>query len=78
VAGALHMTPRTLQRRLRDEGTTFRALVDASRKSILLDCVERNAPAHEIMRSAGYTNPKAFRRALKRWNVPDPDDSALA
>jgi AraC-like DNA-binding protein len=78
VAAALHMTSRTLQRRLQDDGTTFRALVDACRKSILLDGVERNATPDEIMRHAGYTNPRAFRRALKRWNLPDPDDEAVS
>jgi AraC-like DNA-binding protein len=78
VATALHMTSRTLQRRLQDDGTTFRALVDASRKSILLDGVERNATPDEIMRHAGYTNPRAFRRALKRWSPPDPGDDTFS
>jgi AraC-like DNA-binding protein len=68
------MTPRTLQRRLQDDGTTFRALIDATRKSILLACVERNQTPDEIMRHAGYTNPRSFRRALKRWNVSDSDE----
>jgi AraC-like DNA-binding protein len=77
VAAALHMTPRTLQRRLQDDGTTFRALVEAARKSILLGCVERNEAPDQIMRHAGYTNHRAFRRAMKRWNLPDPDDGSL-
>lgn len=71
VATALHMTPRTLQRRLREDGTTFRELMDATRKSILVDCVERNQATQEIMRHAGYTNVRSFRRAMKRWNLPD-------
>jgi AraC-like DNA-binding protein len=78
VATALHMTPRTLQRRLQADGTNFRALVDASRRSILLGCFERNETADESMRRAGYTNPRAFRRALKRWNLPDPDEGGLS
>ncbi|MGB5703008.1 MAG: AraC family transcriptional regulator ligand-binding domain-containing protein [Polyangiales bacterium] len=78
VASALHMTPRTLQRRLQDDDTNFRALVDASRKSILLGCFERNETPDEIMRHAGYTNQKSFRRALKRWNLPGPNDDTLA
>jgi AraC-like DNA-binding protein len=65
------MTPRTLQRRLQDDGTTYRALIDATRKSILLACVERKQTSDEIMRHAGYTNPRSFRRALKRWNLSD-------
>lgn len=74
VASSLHMTPRTLQRRLQDDGTNFRALVDATRKSILVRCFERNETPDETMRHAGYTNPRSFRRALKRWNLPDPGD----
>lgn len=69
VAAALHMAPRTLQRRLQEEGTTFRTLVDATRKSIVLDCVERQQAPDEIVRHAGYTNPRSFRRAMKRWNI---------
>ena len=72
VAAGLHMTPRTLQRRLAEDGTTFRALVDACRKSILLAGFERNDTPDEIMRHAGYTNQRSFRRALRRWNLPDP------
>ena len=71
VAAALHMTPRTLQRRLQDDDTSFRALMDATRRSILVGCVERNQTADEIMRHAGYTNVRSFRRAMKRWNLPD-------
>ena len=74
VASALHMTPRTLQRRLQEDETTFRVLVDSVRKSILLDCFERNQTPDEIMRHAGYTNPRSFRRALKRWNLSDSDE----
>ncbi len=70
VASALHTTPRTLQRRLQDENTSFRALMDATRKSILVGCVERNQTPDEIMRHAGYTNVRSFRRAMKRWNLP--------
>jgi len=69
VATALHMTPRTLQRRLQEDGTTFRALVDATRKSIVLDGVERHQAPEEIVRHAGFTNPRSFRRAMKRWNL---------
>ncbi len=71
VAKALHMTPRTLQRRLQQEGTTFRALMDSTRRAILVDCVERRQPPGEVMRHAGYTNPRSFRRAMKRWNLLD-------
>jgi AraC-like DNA-binding protein len=76
VASALHMTPRTLQRRLQDDGTTFRALMDATRKSILVASIEHNETPDEIMRHAGYTNARSFRRAMKRWDLASPDDDA--
>ena len=78
VASALHVTPRTLQRRLQEEGTTFRALMDAVRKSILLDCSERKQTPDETMRHAGYTNPRSFRRALKRWNIAASNDEPMS
>lgn len=78
VASALHMTPRTLQRRLHEDGTTFRVLVDAVRKSILLECFERNQTTDEVMRHAGYTNARSFRRALKRWNLADQADEQVS
>jgi AraC-like DNA-binding protein len=78
VASALHMTPRTLQRRLQEEDTTFRVLLDAVRKSILVECFERNQAPGEIMRHAGYTNAKSFRRALKRWNFSNAEDGLLS
>ncbi|MFA9472334.1 MAG: AraC family transcriptional regulator ligand-binding domain-containing protein [Deltaproteobacteria bacterium] len=74
VASSLHMTPRTLQRRLQEDGTSFRVLMDAVRKSILLEGFERNQTPDEVMRYAGYTNPRSFRRALKRWDLADVDD----
>ena len=76
VAASLHMTPRTLQRRLQEDGTSFRALMDATRRSMLLAAVERRQTPGEIMRHAGYTNVRSFRRALKRWNLPRIDDDA--
>lgn len=69
VAASLHTTPRTLQRRLREEGTTFRDVMDAARRAIVLDCVARRQPPDEIVRHAGYTNHRSFRRAMKRWNL---------
>ncbi|MBW1905754.1 MAG: hypothetical protein JRJ24_10690, partial [Deltaproteobacteria bacterium] len=44
------------------------------RKSILLEGFERNQTPDEVMRHAGYTNPRSFRRALKRWNLADSAD----
>ncbi len=78
VASALHMTSRTLQRRLQDDDTTFRVLLDSVRKAILVQCFERNQSPDESMRHAGYTNVRSFRRALKRWNLSVSGDELLA
>ncbi len=66
VARRLAMGPRTLQRALRKEGTSFRELrarIVADRASILL--VETDLGVEAIGTSLGYEEPKSFRRAFR-------------
>lgn len=72
LASAMHLSPRTLQRRLQDQGTSFREVVDAARQAIVRDGVERHQSMAEIGRHAGFTNARSFQRAMKRWNFSDP------
>jgi len=74
VASALHLSARTLQRRLREEGTTFRALVDATPRSMVVDGVEHRRTPAEIARRAGFANTRGLTRALRRWGRKDPTE----
>ena len=73
VAAQLGMTPRTLQRRLADEGTTFAALSDEVR----CQCAERylgdgQLPISEIAFLLGFTDPSNFHKAFRRWTGTTP------
>lgn len=68
IAALLNLTPRTLQRRLEEEGHTFNALLDNERKTLahdLLAHTERSIT--EISFLLGFSDPSNFSRASKRW-----------
>ena len=68
VAYRLATTPRTLQRRLAREATSYDDLRESVRKNAaeeLLD--ERMLSIAEIAYLLGYSEPAAFHRACKRW-----------
>lgn len=68
IASLMALSSRTLQRRLSEEGTSFRALMEATRQSVALECFERGLDMTETSRRAGFSNPRAFARAVRRWN----------
>jgi AraC-like DNA-binding protein len=73
VASALKMSPRTLQRRLGDEGTRFADLVDEVRRDLALGYVrDRRRPLGEIAYLLGYAELSPFLRAFKRWTGKTP------
>lgn len=68
VADMLRMHPRTLQRRLSDQGATFERLRDEIRK----DMAERHlsnplVPLSEVAAVLGYSNQSALARSCARW-----------
>jgi len=73
VARRLALTPRTLQRRLAEEGTSYEALRDATRRqaaeTFLADPMLSIA---EVACLLGYAEPTAFHRAFKRWHGTTP------
>jgi AraC-like DNA-binding protein len=73
VARVLAVSPRTLQRRLADEGTSFHRLLDDVRR----EAAERHLDASvlaigEISFMLGFSEPAAFHRAFKRWHRVTP------
>lgn len=68
LARALHMSVRTLQRRLDAEGTSFQVLFDAVRGEIARQRLEQpTSSVTEVARQLGYENRRAFLRAFRRW-----------
>jgi AraC-like DNA-binding protein len=68
VAPRLHMSARTLHRRLEEEGTSFRqVLAEVRRELAARHLTERRLAIGEIAFLLGFSEPSAFHRAFKRW-----------
>jgi AraC-like DNA-binding protein len=68
VAEQMSLTSWTLQRRLRDQGITFSALVDKVRCEMATYYLnQRHLPISELAPLLGYSELSAFTRAFRRW-----------
>jgi AraC-like DNA-binding protein len=68
VARGLRMSPRSLQRQLKDEGTTFGDLVDGWRRERALALVTHTRlPLSEVSEALGYSEQSVFTKAFRRW-----------
>lgn len=73
VAANFNMTPRSLQRRLRDESTSYQQIADAIRRKLAVDYMKAGKyPIKEISAILGYNEVSAFSRAFKRWTGQTP------
>lgn len=73
VARRLNVSRRTLQRRLAEEKTTFRDLVDAARRSVTLEELGRGASTlTDLAFLLGFSEHSAFSRAFRRWTGTSP------
>jgi AraC-like DNA-binding protein len=73
AARELGLSERTLHRRLRDEGSSFRAVKDGLRRSLALAAIEQTTkPIAEIAADLGYSEPSAFFRAFHGWTGEAP------
>ena len=68
VAGRLHLSPRTVHRRLEEEGSSFRAIKDALRRDLALSRLTKTRdPVARIAADLGYADTSAFYRACVDW-----------
>ena len=73
TARMFHMTPRTLHRRLVDEGTSFHELLEDVRRTLAVEHVKSGRFAiEEIAYMLGYSDLANFRRAFRRWESVSP------
>jgi len=73
AANAMHMTPRTLIRKLEADGTTFQAIKDALRRDIAIRHLQAGqhsveAIAHEV----GFSSAANFHKAFQKWTGNTP------
>jgi AraC-like DNA-binding protein len=75
TAKQLHMSARTLQRKLAEAKTTYLQLVDDTRKDLALRYIEDpRRSVTDITFSLGFSQPSAFTRAFKRWTGRSPSE----
>ena len=73
VASMLHISERTLKRRLHDEGTSFQALLDQVRQRDAEQLLRNPALAiKQVAEAMGYTDPANFARAFSKWTGMSP------
>lgn len=73
VARGLAMSERTLHRRLTDDGLTFRAVVDATRREMAENLLQQSQyTLSEVGFLTGFSEQSSFQRAFKRWNGQTP------
>ena len=75
LAPQLGMSARTLRRRLADEGTGFRQMVDRQRCELALRYLEDPQISAEVTAARlGFSDPKSFTKAFRRWTGMSPRD----
>ncbi|NRB71941.1 MAG: AraC family transcriptional regulator [Xanthomonadales bacterium] len=73
VADALHMTSRTMHRKLKQEGESFRTLLKAVRQDLAEQYMADNSlTLTEITFLLGFSEMSSFSRAYKKWNGVSP------
>ncbi|AGC42526.1 AraC family transcriptional regulator [Myxococcus stipitatus DSM 14675] len=73
VAKGLHVSPRTLQRRLTELGTSFQDEVDAVRRELAFQYLrDASLGVSQVAFLLGYSELSTFDRAFKRWTGMTP------
>ncbi len=68
IAARCGISPRTLIRRLHDDGATYQGLLDAARQQRALWLLRHTAaPVEEIAARLGYVDTSNFSRTVRRW-----------
>lgn len=74
VASKLAISNRTLQRRLREEGTTFQEVLDELREELARHYLSvTDYTSAEISFLLGYEEPNSFFRAFRAWTGQTPE-----
>ncbi|BFM15098.1 AraC family transcriptional regulator [Maricurvus nonylphenolicus] len=73
IAEILHMSSRTLNRRLKEMGTNYKELISDVRKNKAMELLTNpNYSVDEVAYSLGYSNASNFTKAFKLWTGNTP------
>lgn len=74
VADRLHMSPRTLHRRLEEEGSSYRGIKEALRRDMALARLTKTRQSiAQVATDLGYADTSAFYRAFISWTGMSPE-----
>lgn len=75
IAGRLQLPPWTLRRKLEEEGTSYRAILNDTRRDLAMAYIRDTGSAFgEIAWLLGFSSAEAFQRAFKRWSGQTPGE----
>ena len=75
IAGDLGLTRRTLQRRLSEEGTSLRRILEHRRRDIVEGYLANpDLDMKRVAAALGYSDQTVFWRAYRRWTGARPTD----
>ncbi|MCB0278934.1 MAG: AraC family transcriptional regulator [Calditrichaeota bacterium] len=73
IADKMAIGVRTLQRKLNEEGTSFKQIVADTKRAVAVKYLKENHMAiSEIAYVLGFSQPSAFHRSFKRWTGQTP------
>jgi len=75
IASDVHMSPRTLQRKLSELGTSYKVLLEDIRKDLALHYLGGSDHSiGEVTYLLGFSEPSNFARSFKRWTGVTPHE----
>jgi AraC-like DNA-binding protein len=75
MADALHMSVRTLRRRLKEVGTTYQEFKDQTRCEAASRLLSRpELKVNAVAALLGFDEPSAFHRSFKKWTGATPGE----
>ena len=79
VARSLHMSLRTLQRKLSDENTSYKEILEETRRELANQYLRQGyLSVGEVTYLLGFSEPSNFARAFKRWTGHTPTEFRAA
>jgi AraC-like DNA-binding protein len=73
IADRLHLTPQTLHRSLKREGTSYQRIKDSIRRDIAVNrLVKDRMPVKQVAELVGFSESRSFTRAFKQWTGLSP------
>ncbi|MEA2094390.1 MAG: helix-turn-helix transcriptional regulator, partial [Pseudomonadota bacterium] len=79
IAGTLHVSLRSLQRKLKDEHTSYKTLLENTRQQLAMQYLrDSQRSIGEITYLLGFAEPSNFTRAFRRWTGQSPGEFRMS